>query len=148
MVESEPLHLIPVKSEPLSIMATEDEHLKQDAEDNVIDFPLAPTDAGLFDSEPTSMDDETIYRGVPRFLVVLHRLVTDPATDEMISWTTCPQTKASAFTVHKPVDLAKGVFPTIFKHTNFSRCARSLRAELNHSPGPNRKYRRNYVCTV
>ena len=74
------------------------------------------------------MDDETIYRGVPRFLVVLHRLVTDPATDEMISWTTYPETKASAFTVHKPVDLAKGVFPTIFKHTNFSRCARSLRA--------------------
>ena len=74
------------------------------------------------------MDDETIYQGVPRFLVVLHRLVTDPATDEMISWTTYPETKASAFTVHKPEDLAEGVFPTIFKHANFSRCARSLRA--------------------
>ena len=89
---------------------------------------LAPTDASLFESEPTSMDDETIYGGVPRFLVVLHRLVTDPATNEMISWTTYPETKASAFTVHKPEDLAKGVFPTIFKHANFSRCARSLRA--------------------
>ena len=145
MVESEPLHLRPVKSEPLSIMATEDEQLKH-AEDNVIDFPS--TDAGLFDSGPTSMDDETIYRGVPRFLVVLHRLVTDPATDGMISWTTCPQTKASAFTVHKPVDLAQGVFPTIFKHTNFSRCARSLRVWINHSPVIHRKYRRSYVCTV
>ncbi|KAJ8534233.1 hypothetical protein K7X08_007557 [Anisodus acutangulus] len=56
------------------------------------------------------------------FLLKTYMLVEDPATDDIISWSS----DGSAFIVRQPAEFARDLLPTLFKHSNFSSFVRQL----------------------
>ena len=70
-------------------------------------------------------DDERC-RKVPRFLTILYNLVSDQATDKIVSWTKCPQSGNASFTLWDSGALEKQIFPGLFKHRNFTSFVRQL----------------------
>ncbi|KDD73260.1 heat shock factor-like DNA-binding protein, partial [Helicosporidium sp. ATCC 50920] len=58
----------------------------------------------------------------PPFLIKTYDLVEDPATDDVVSWSTDGQ----SFVVWKPNEFADTLLPQHFKHNNFSSFVRQL----------------------
>ncbi|VFQ78519.1 unnamed protein product [Cuscuta campestris] len=59
---------------------------------------------------------------VAPFLVKTYKLVEDPATDEVVSWSG----DGTGFVVWRPAEFARDLLPTLFKHGNFSSFVRQL----------------------
>jgi len=82
----------------------------------------------------------------PPFLTKLFDLVSDTATDDLVSWTP----EGTTFTVHKPNEFARDVLPQYFKHNNFSSFVRQLNQYGFHKQDPDRwtfghkSFRRGY----
>ncbi|KAL9255666.1 Heat stress transcription factor B-3-like protein [Drosera capensis] len=62
------------------------------------------------------------YSNPPPFLLKTFMLVDDPATDDVISW----NVEGTTFVVWEPVEFARDLLPTLFKHSNFSSFVRQL----------------------
>ncbi|CAO1420763.1 unnamed protein product [Diamesa serratosioi] len=60
--------------------------------------------------------------GVPAFLAKLWRLVEDPATNNLISWTT----DGRSFTIQNQAKFAKDLLPLNYKHNNMASFIRQL----------------------
>lgn len=58
----------------------------------------------------------------PPFLTKTYQLVDDSSTDEVVSW----GSECVTFVVWKPMELARDLLPTYFKHNNFSSFVRQL----------------------
>lgn len=69
----------------------------------------------------------------PPFLTKLYQLVTDPTTNELVSWT---DDSGVSFTVHKPSEFGRDILPKYFKHNNFSSFVRQLNQYGFHKQNP------------
>ncbi|RWR94776.1 heat stress transcription factor B-3-like protein [Cinnamomum micranthum f. kanehirae] len=70
-----------------------------------------------------SASSEHVKRATPpSFLLKTHTLVEDPPTNDIISW----NDQGTTFIVWRPVELARDLLPTLFKHSNFSSFVRQL----------------------
>ncbi|KAJ8619686.1 hypothetical protein MRB53_028215 [Persea americana] len=70
-----------------------------------------------------SASSEHVKRATPpSFLLKTHTLVEDPETNDIISW----NDQGNTFIVWRPVELARDLIPTLFKHSNFSSFVRQL----------------------
>uniref|UniRef100_A0A061RKS9 Heat shock transcription factor, other eukaryote n=1 Tax=Tetraselmis sp. GSL018 TaxID=582737 RepID=A0A061RKS9_9CHLO len=58
----------------------------------------------------------------PPFLTKTYDIVSDPATDDIVSWSE----DGRSFTVWKPMEFARDLLPKNFKHNNFSSFVRQL----------------------
>lgn len=56
------------------------------------------------------------------FLIKTYDMLDDPSTNSIVSWST----SGSSFIVWNPLDFAKDLLPTYFKHNNFSSFIRQL----------------------
>ncbi|CAB3989399.1 heat shock factor 1 isoform X3 [Paramuricea clavata] len=64
----------------------------------------------------------TISSGVPAFLAKLWKLVDDPSSDHLISWSQ----DETSFIVHDQVTFSRDILPKYFKHNNFASFVRQL----------------------
>ncbi|XP_046842486.1 heat shock factor protein 1-like isoform X2 [Xenia sp. Carnegie-2017] len=64
----------------------------------------------------------TISSGVPAFLAKLWKLVDDPSSDHLISWSS----DEASFIVHDQVTFSREILPKYFKHNNFASFVRQL----------------------
>lgn len=69
----------------------------------------------------------------PPFLTKLYQLVSDPTTNELVSWT---DDSGVSFTVHKPSEFGRDILPKYFKHNNFSSFVRQLNQYGFHKQNP------------
>ncbi|KAK7345038.1 hypothetical protein VNO77_15407 [Canavalia gladiata] len=58
----------------------------------------------------------------PPFLLKTYMLVEDPTTNDVVSW----NEDGTTFVVLQPVEFARDLLPTLFKHSNFSSFVRQL----------------------
>ncbi|XP_027367462.1 heat stress transcription factor B-3-like [Abrus precatorius] len=58
----------------------------------------------------------------PPFLLKTYMLVEDPSTNDVVSW----NGDGTTFVVLQPVEFARDLLPTLFKHSNFSSFVRQL----------------------
>ncbi|KAK7392909.1 hypothetical protein VNO78_21359 [Psophocarpus tetragonolobus] len=74
--------------------------------------------------EITKTEEESDKRKLspPPFLLKTYMLVEDPSTNDVVSWN-CDGT---TFVVLQPVEFARDLLPTLFKHNNFSSFVRQL----------------------
>ncbi|KAF8403771.1 hypothetical protein HHK36_011876 [Tetracentron sinense] len=56
------------------------------------------------------------------FLLKTYKLIEDPTTNDTISW----NADGTAFVIWQPVEFARVLLPTLFKHSNFSSFIRQL----------------------
>ncbi|POG82372.1 hypothetical protein GLOIN_2v1436808, partial [Rhizophagus irregularis DAOM 181602=DAOM 197198] len=61
-------------------------------------------------------------QGVPAFLKKLYKMVSDPRSNDLITWSGA----GNSFIVKKPQEFAKEILPKFFKHNNFSSFVRQL----------------------
>ncbi|PKC64329.1 hypothetical protein RhiirA1_331687, partial [Rhizophagus irregularis] len=59
---------------------------------------------------------------VPAFLKKLYKMVSDPRSNDLITWSGA----GNSFIVKKPQEFAKEILPKFFKHNNFSSFVRQL----------------------
>lgn len=75
----------------------------------------------------TMMSDNNLLEYVrkstpPPFLLKTYMLIEDPTTDDVVSW----NGNGTGFVVWQPVEFARDLLPTLFKHSNFSSFVRQL----------------------
>ncbi|XP_044504939.1 heat stress transcription factor B-3-like [Mangifera indica] len=75
----------------------------------------------------TMMNDNNLLEYVrkstpPPFLLKTYMLIEDPTTDDVVSW----NGNGTGFVVWQPVEFARDLLPTLFKHSNFSSFVRQL----------------------